>query len=203
MTSTRVSAIVEGHGECEAVPILIRRVALEIDPTFAPQVLPPLRVHASRLVKQGELERAVEFAARKLQGRGGILVLLDCDVLGCCPARTGPELLARARAARSDVIVSVVLAKREFEAWLLAAAESLSGKRGLPNSLAGPTDPESIRDAKGWLSERKPQGYAETADQPALTAVFDMQAARRADSFDKCYREIESMLRQLRGTESA
>jgi len=28
MTEVKIAAIVEGHGECEAVPILIRRIAL-------------------------------------------------------------------------------------------------------------------------------------------------------------------------------
>ena len=40
--------------------------------------------------------------------------------------------------------------------------------------------------------------YAETTDQPALTQLFDMNAARAADSFDKCYREIRNMLEILR-----
>jgi hypothetical protein len=40
--------------------------------------------------------------------------------------------------------------------------------------------------------------YSETDDQPAFTAVFDMAAARRADSFDKCYRSISEMLRALK-----
>jgi Domain of unknown function (DUF4276) len=125
----RLAAIVEGDGECEAVPILVRRIALTLDPTLSPLVHPVIRVPASRLVKQGEIERAIELAARKNAGRGGILVFLDCD--DGCPALDGPALLKRAATARPDLPVSVVLAKREFEAWFLAAAESLRGQRGL------------------------------------------------------------------------
>jgi hypothetical protein len=204
MTEVRLAAIVEGHGECEAVPILIRRIASEIDPCFVPRVLPPLRVPASRLVKVGELERSVELAARKIQGRGGILIIVDCDWPGGCPAQDGPSLLTRARKARSDLPISVVLAKQEYEAWFLAAAESLRGKRRLPNTLESPSDPESIRGAKGWLSSlmRGSSGYSETDDQPALTAVFDMSMARRADSFDKCYREVRRMLEGLKRSTS-
>jgi hypothetical protein len=40
--------------------------------------------------------------------------------------------------------------------------------------------------------------YAETTDQAALTSVFDMQAARRADSLDECYREIVRLLSVLK-----
>lgn len=199
MSIVQIAAIVEGHGECEAVPILIRRIALTIDPGFVPHVLPPIRVPASRLLKAAELERSVEFAARKLRGNGGILVLLDCDWDQCCPAHEAPALLNRARAARSDMLISVILAKQEYEAWFLAAAESLCGKGGLPKDLPTPADPENIRAAKEWLSQHMPQGrsYAETVDQAAFTSQFDLEMARRSDSFDKCYRDVRNILEIL------
>jgi hypothetical protein len=203
MREVRIAAIVEGHGECEAVPVLIRRIAQTIDPGFVPRILPPLRIPASRLLKQGEMERSLDFAARKLEGKGGIVIIVDCDWENCCPAEEGPSLLRRALATRSDVPIAVVFAKREFEAWFLAAAESLRGKFGLPNDLESPAYPESIRGAKEWLTDKMPPGraYAETTDQPAFAAVFDMNTARRADSFDKCYRDIKSILEQLRHSE--
>jgi len=199
MKEVRIAAIVEGYGECEAVPILIRRIAQIIDPGFVPKVLPPLRVPASRLMKEGEMERSVELAARKLRGRGGIIVVLDCDWENGCPAMDGPALLKRAMHLRRDLPIAVILAKREFEAWFLASAESLRGKHDLPNDLESPAEPEGIRGAKEWLSDKMPQGrsYAETTDQPAFTAIFDMNMARRADSFDKCYRAIKTMLKEL------
>ena len=194
----RIASIVEGHGECEAVPILIRRIAQAMEAGLAPAVQPILRVPGSRLAKQGEIERAVELAARKNSGQGAILVLLDCD--DGCPAHDAPQLLRRASAARADMPVSVVLAKREYECWFLAAAESLRGHRGLPTDLVAPPQPENIRAAKEWLSNRMTSGhaYSESSDQPALTSVFDMAAARRANSFDKCYREIVRLLNLLR-----
>jgi hypothetical protein len=199
MPEVKIAAIVEGYGECEAVPILIRRIALRIDPGFVPKVFSPLRVPASKIMKEGEMERSVELAARKLQGQGGILVVLDCDWDNGCPAMDGPALLKRARDVRGDLPIAVILAKREFEAWFLAAAQSLRGKHGLPNDLQSPERPEDIRGAKEWLSDKMPYGrsYAETTDQPAFTDLFDMSMARRADYFDKCCREIERMLRRL------
>ena len=38
------------------------------------------------------------------------------------------------------------------------------------------------------------------SDQPALAALFDIEQARRADSFDKCYRDIVRLLDELRKT---
>jgi hypothetical protein len=196
MTTFRIVAIVEGHGECKAVPVLIRRVAQTVDPALVLEI-PHIRIPASKLVRNGEIERAVELAARKLGGLGGVLVLVDCD--DGCPAVEGPALLARAKSAHSDLPIAVVLAKKEFEAWFLAAAVSLRGHRGLPSDLLPPADPEAIRGAKGWLTRHMPEGriYSETEDQAALTAVFDIETARTADSFDKFFREIDRMLRQL------
>jgi hypothetical protein len=203
MTMVRLAAIVEGHGEVKAVPRLIGRIAREAAPGAVVVLCPVLRVPASRLRSEGELERQVERAARGMSGRGGIVVLIDCDYKGGCPAEEGPALSLRARKARPDLEISVVLACQEYEAWFIAAAESLRGQCGLPDDLIGAPNPESIRGAKEWLSRHMPRNrrYGETADQAALTSVFDMQAARRADSFDKCYREIVRLLTVLGTTE--
>jgi hypothetical protein len=202
MTQVRLAAIVEGHGEVEAVPKLIHRIAREVIPAVTVIVGPVLRVPASQLLKEGELERQVERATRKMERRGGILILADCDWDEGCPAREGPIFVRRACSARSDMQISVVLAKKEYEAWFIAAAESLRGQCGLARDLVADRNPENIRGAKEWLNRRMLQNrrYAETTDQAALTAVFDMQAARRADSFDKCYREIVRLLTVLRAS---
>lgn len=70
---------------------------------------------------------------------------------------------------------------------------------GEVEAVPAPDDPEAIRDAKGWLSERMENNrtYRETRDQPALTALFDLERARHVDSFDKCYREIVRLLGEL------
>jgi hypothetical protein len=120
----------------------------------------------------------VTLLGNKVGDGGGILVLLDADDDPAC--ELAPELLRRAVAARPDRPVGVVLAVREYEAWFLAAAASLRGKRGLPDDLASAANAESIRDAKGWLDERMPRRYSPTTDQPALTAVLDLDQASLA-----------------------
>ncbi|MBI2899101.1 MAG: DUF4276 family protein [Planctomycetes bacterium] len=188
-----IGCIVEGHGETEAVPILLRRIATERRQPVAIQIAAVLRIRRNRLLKEGELERSVELAARKSGADGRIFILLDAD--DDCPAELGPALLARARKVRADRDIGVVLAKREYESWFLAASDSLRGHRGLPSDLAPPPDPEAIRGAKEWLSRCMTVGtYVETLDQPALSAAFDITQARRADSFDKCCRVIETLL---------
>ena len=197
----KIGCIVEGHGEVAAVPVLIRNVAHKLFPELQVSIPTPIRASRSKVVKDGELERRIALAAQKIGGRGGIFVVLDSD--NVCPAELGPALLDRALQTRSDLPIAIVIAKNEFEAWFLAAAESLRGKRGLKDDIYSPNDPEAIRDAKGWLSEQMESNrkYRETRDQPALTALFDLERARQADSFDKCYREIVYLLNELRKTD--
>lgn len=104
------------------------------------------------------------------------------------------------RQARSDLPASVVLAYREFEAWFLDAAVSLAGKRKLSANIKSHPQPEIVRGCKEWLARqmRRDQGYVELNDQPALTQIFDLEAAQKAcPSFEKCHREISSLLRQV------
>ena len=195
--TVQISCIVEGHGEMEAVPILIRRIAENLYPELEIRTPRPIRVSRDKVVKAGELERRVELAARKIRGEGAIFVLLDCD--DDCPAHLGPELLGRALQARSDLPIAVVLAKHEFESWFIAAIDSLRGQRGLKDNLQQARNPEAVRGAKEWLSQHmENNSYRETLDQPKLTARFDFDQARRVGSFDKCYRDIVYLLDELR-----
>lgn len=198
MLLPQIACIVEGHGEVQAAPVLVRRIAALLDPGLTVTVLPPLRVPRMKLVKVGECERAVEFSARRTGGQGGILILVDAE--DDCPAELGPQLLERARTTRSDLPIAVVLAKREFEAWFIAAAQSLRGKRGLAAELSAPPDPEAIRGAKEWLSNRMTGGlrYRETLDQPALTSAFDLTVAQSADSFSECLRDVSALINAVR-----
>ena len=196
--TVKIGCIVEGESEVKTVPLLIRRIAANLYPELPIVVPPPIRRPRNKVVKENELERAVEFVAQQIGGQGAIFIIFDSD--DDCPAELGPALLRRASQARSDLPIAVVLAKHEFEAWFLAAAESLRGQRGLKNDLHSPDNPEAIRGAKEWLSQRMEDSrtYRETQDQPALAALFDIEQARNADSFDKCYRDIVRLLSELR-----
>ncbi|MGE5645530.1 MAG: DUF4276 family protein [Acidobacteriota bacterium] len=194
----QIGFVVEGHGETESVPCLLRRIAQAFDPSLEVVIPRPIRVTKSRLLQPGELERKAQMAALNTGNRGGILVVLDSD--DDCPAQLGPQLLRRVRSARCDLPSAVVLAQKEFESWFIAAAESLRGKRGLPTDLESPEQPEQIAGAKEWLTKRIAHGrvYAPTVDQASLTSALDLKLARRAASFDKCYRDVIRLLEELR-----
>jgi len=194
-----LGVIVEGHGDVAAVPVLVRRLCGQGFPSLDLQIRKPYRATRYGLVRPGQLENVLEVVAGKLPPPRTVLVLLDAD--DDCPAELGPDLAKRAAAARPDVAVGVVLAKREFEAWFLAAIESLSGHRGLRAGLPPVDQPESIRDAKGALQRCMEPGrtYSERLDQPALAGVFEIELARRADSFDKCCREVQRLFQRVAG----
>jgi Domain of unknown function (DUF4276) len=173
-----VSAIVEGHGEVSAVPILLRRIGAWKTPDVRTQILPPIRVHRDRFIrKEVEFSRVLKLAAAKAGAGGRVFILLDAD--DDCPAELGGALLARARTEIPHIPVSVVLANREYEAWFIAAASSLNGKRGFffdPGLDA--IDAEAERNAKGWVRERLQTGtYGEVLDQPGFSASMDLQQA--------------------------
>ena len=58
-----IITIVEGDGEVQAVPILIRRIAEVATPGVFPDVPKPIRVRRDGILKPGEIERYVELAA--------------------------------------------------------------------------------------------------------------------------------------------
>ncbi len=192
---TRIASIVEGYGEVEALPVLLRRLGEWKTPDLYAQVLPPIRVARDRFLnKPGEFRRHLLLAAEKCGENGWILILLDAD--DDCPAELGRQTLEKARDIAPHRRISVVLANREYEAWFLAAAESLNGCRGFLVEELGEFDAEQPRNAKGWMGERMASGtYRETTDQPAFSAKIDLdQAFNRSRSFRKLCNE---WLRQM------
>lgn len=188
----RIAAIVEGHGEVAAVPVLLRRIAAEAGVLIATPR--PIRLPRGQMLIEKELHHAIGLAAGQAGDGGAVIILLDAN--SDCPATLGPLLGRRASAAHPDRPIRVVLAKVEYEAWFLAAAASLAGHRGIRTDFSPPVDPETVRDAKGLLSAQMPRGvsYKPAKHQAALSAIFDLNAARSAPSFDKFWRDVSALL---------
>ena len=185
MSSRLIVPIVEGHGEVEALPVLIRRIFAAFRAGVSPVVNPPSRVKAGSFLNDRDyFHKYVALAAAKAsQGDGLVLILLDCE--DDCPGTLGPRLLANAQAVRADIKCAVALAHREYETWFLAAATSLRSCAGLPSELDPPANPESIRGAKEWLSKQMSRPYDPIIHQSRLTARFDLHQARAVPSFDR------------------
>jgi hypothetical protein len=194
--SRAVATIVEGHAEVESVPVLLRRIFAQLGVSDI-QVARPFRVKRNRVVKPGELEGAIRQTIRDRAEVGGIMVLIDSD--DDCPAELGLQLLDRAKKT-TQIPVSVVLAHREFECWLLASKESLRGINGIVENATAPPNPENIRGAKEHLTRNMTRGrrYLAVDDQVTFAETFDLNIARqRCASFDKCYREVERLLHDI------
>ena len=187
--------LVEGHGEVEAVGVLLRRLAADED-RYDVTIARPFLVKRNRVVRAGELERSVAQALRAREADAA-LVLLDAD--DDCPVELAGDLAARAAAAVATH-VSVVIACREFEGWFLAAKPSLRGVRGIRLDAEVPPQSEGIRDAKGVLTANMEgtRRYLEVADQPAMAAAVDLALAEaNSRSFRKLCEEVRRIFAML------
>jgi hypothetical protein len=191
-----IQPIVEGYGEVAAVPILLRRLRDECQ-AFGIEVNRPIRATRSQLVREDTLKQRVKLA-RLQEHCGAILIIFDAD--DDCPRDLAPVVQNWANEESGQVPSAVVMANREYEAWFLASIESLRGRRRIRNDAASYLNPEVPRAAKHALEECMIEGanYSETVDQPALTAMFEMERAyARCRSFRRLVNAFGSLLPAL------
>ncbi len=195
-----IAPIVEGDGEVEAVPILLRRLVPHLLADAYAGVVRPIRQPRDRLVgnKQDCLKNSILFAAAKLtqiqQTDSLSLVLVICDSDDDCAKVLAQQMNTVALKAAFEHEVSIVLAVQEFETWFVGAAESLGRFLELKNPP--PEKPEESGSKKRWVEDRfKGAKYSETIDQAKMAAAMDLTLCRkRCPSFDKLCREIERVL---------
>lgn len=193
----KIYPIVEGHGEVEAAPVLLRRLLAEANSQHI-GVGHPIRRTQSQLRSKEGIQAGVRLALLQPEC-AAVVILFDGE--DDCPKELADSVRTWACEAAAGKPCDVVIAYREYETWFLAALESLRGQYGIPINATAPANPELKRDAKGALEEFMPpsRAYSETGDQPAMSAVFDMGLAhRRNRSFRKLVKAIGGLLTQLR-----
>jgi hypothetical protein len=179
-----IQPIVEGQGDEAAVPLLLRRLRDEAQ-AWGLEVGRPHRRRRTQLVKRDSLQSTVRVAALR-EDCAAILILVDAD--DDCPKELAPTLEEWAREAAGGRPCAVMMANREYEAWILASIEALRGKSAILHDATSHPDPEGPRDAKGELEQRmrSSASYSPTVDQAVLTAHLDLESAhRRCRSFRK------------------
>lgn len=201
----KIIPIVEGHGEIEAVPILLRRL-LARSGTYAVDVGRPIKATSTELARPESLLKKL-YLARLQEDSAGALVLFDAD--DYCPARKSAELRSRVSTHGFNFPWELALANREYESWFLAAFDSLRGVLPFRADALPPPDPEARRNSKGLLTELLSQGraYSPTIDQKKLTARFDIEAAYRAsrsfrhfvDAFDRLVEVVSDTTQSQNG----
>lgn len=188
-----IAPIVEGHGEVSAVREIVTRIGLELLSGTWIDVAQPFRLDSGKMRKPDELAKAIRFAAARVQGPGGVLVLRDGDDADVdCPVqlaemlRPGPKLVS--------VGVEIVVAYQEYESWFLAAAESLRAHPNVHNDAVAPPNPEGRRDAKRELEKLMLESYKETRHQPKFSALIDLKtASKNSKSFRRMVHAVEAL----------
>ena len=190
--------IVEGNGEVDAVPILLRRVLGERHSRYDIRIQKPIntRGKTTLLKKFGSF---LEYA-RQDQECDAVLVLLDGDE--DCPRDLATDLAQSAAEINMSIPVAVVCAHREYEAWFVASLDSETGNEirsrlGISQTTGHQGCIESIASPKRWLQRHMPKGrgYRESQHQPALTEYIDIEhTQRRSRSFRRLCHAVEELL---------
>ena len=190
--------IVEGDGEVEAAPSLIRRILWErLFRYDIPRIKSMPTNSKSNLLKR--FEQFLEYAIG--EDPDAILALVDADD-DECPVEEARDLANRASALNLGVPVAVVYAKSEYETWFISSLSEGTGERiramlNIASSVIAPEDVEGIRGAKEWLEGHMPQdqGYKETSDQENLTHHIDMELTHsKSRSFRRLCHAVEELV---------
>jgi len=185
--------IVEGAGEVEALPILLRRLLHERYQRFDIAIAPPKQTGGvGKLVR--DLERYLAYAAMTPRC-GAILVLRDAD--DKCPIELAKCLASRSDALGLDKPIAVVCAKCEYETWFLASLETIRGRAAISETASFAREVESLQGVKEWLTDQMPAGraYKATTDQSSLSQYIDLDRAHaNSRSFKRLCHALEQLL---------
>ncbi|ADX45701.1 DUF4276 domain-containing protein [Paracidovorax avenae] len=190
----RLLPIVEGEGDERAVPVLLRRI-LEHHGRYDVQVLKPQR--------RGELPRVKANFARFFEAAiledAAVLCVLDFDCEWCIDAEHEERnLKAMAHDIRADHPFEACFIVKEFESLFLC--DEATTRLALPaisSEAAFPTDPEGVRDAKGWLSAAQPKGmaYKPTTHQAKIASQLNLtHLAQHSPSFQRLDRAVLNLV---------
>ena len=188
----RIVPIVEGDGDMDAVPLLLRMI-LQHHQWFDWSVAPPKKARGLSALKR-KLGSFIRYAEKE-RDCSGILILLDLD--DGCPRDEAFDLADRVRQLRSMTPIAVAFAHREYEAWFLASLPTIAGSYGFLPELAYDGDVEGRRGVKEWLTRQMPRGqsYKETIHQVKFTSLIDLDHARlRSRSFRRLCHAVEQLV---------
>lgn len=190
----RILPIVEGDGDMQAVPELIRRVA---------HGLGHFDIAVERPQKRGDLPKVIarfdDYFKVALSEGCPILWVMDYDCAECDDQKTHvKQLRARAAPLSQGTLFEFVFMVQEFETLFLADHETTRKVFGdVPDAHVFPPDPEKVRDAKGWISKARPKGsaYKPTQHQQKLAAQVDLARLQsRSPSFVRFQAAVQRLV---------
>lgn len=188
----RLGLVCEGDGDETALPLLVRRIETSL--ALGLVVGETQNAHGrGNLTVSGGVERFYRYAATS---HDAVLIVLDSDE--DCPVELARGLALRIRTLQQKTPAAIVAANAAFEAWFLADLASIEGQtvKGrvlVPEAAAVADDPDSIHNPKAALVQMIPRRttYKETADQPSLASMIDLELVReRSRSFRRLLRAL-------------
>jgi hypothetical protein len=190
VTAPRIALVVEGYGDRDAVPTVVRSYLSSIGEYEIAPAKPLNAKGRGNLTKEGQLEKFVRQAVRE-PGTGGVLVVLDAESDPAC--ELGPALLERASEAAAPVPARVCLAVRKFENWI--AASDLQDPPWYPGE-SGYEGGGADAAIRAW----SPTGvYAKTAMQPGFAARLNLALVRaRCPSFERLLGRVDDLRALIR-----
>jgi hypothetical protein len=177
--SVVLAPIVEGHGDCIAVPKLLHRV-LE-GRSF--RVANPVRFPKSRLAIRSELIRAVRIAESNRNDDEALVVVVVVDADADCIR----EMSKQYRESLSTPFLPqslVAFPQREFENWLIAGLAQFDHP-----------DADMVGSPKERLRKVNNDRYSETVDQPQFVQRMDIDLAfARSRSFRRLCERLRALV---------
>jgi hypothetical protein len=190
-----IVTIVEGNGEVEAFPILLRRLLWDKQCWNFNISQPPINTHGiGNVVIESGLERFLKLAMRR-PGCDAILVLMDADI--DCAKNLSVNLAKRALIHNAHIPTAIVTAKYRYENWFLASFETLRGKCGLQENIQAIDSPELVPDPKRWITNNMFPGraYRETMDMAQMTQLLDINLVfQRSRSFKRLSHAVDELI---------
>lgn len=163
LVGPHIGLVVEGPGDVNALPLLLRAYTRSVG-DFRDILGKPIPLNSiSKATVSGGIEGYCSTAARR-PGCKAVLVVVDSDKH--CPAEFGESLRSRAQGVIEQPVV-VAAAQHNFEDWIFASAESLD--LGLVYSA----EASGIAEIK---RARKPLAYVKPVQQPKLTSRMDLES---------------------------
>ncbi|MEW6332168.1 MAG: DUF4276 family protein [Pseudomonadota bacterium] len=183
--------VLEGHGEVQAAPVLVRRVLGELHGIYPHKIETHRRGGLAHL-RANDWAHFRRYLPVAFMERMPVLWMVDNDE-GVCARTLLQEMYKHAKSTGIQQRLAFCFWYREYETMFLYDPANVAKMFGIENFVV-PNNPDDSRAAKGIISRAMPSGYAykETINQSQLSAVIDLELVRnRYKSFQHFERALK------------
>lgn len=190
----KLHLIVEGDGDAEAVPILIRKILAKYELFHILLTKPQISGDVNKSRKRFD-----DFFLYALKNQCPILWVLDCDdkEVGC-PVEHVNHFATKMNSLYlpNKQPLEFAFFVQEFESLFLAEADALKTYYDLADDCMIDPNAAKRRDAKGEIAKLLPKnrGYKETIDQAKITDRLNLATCNLVS---RDYRHLESAVLRL------